>query len=64
MRLNVVRRAGSLIALFVVAFAVPLSSPQLVRGQAVRTWIGGGNATNPNANLFIYGVNASLGLGF
>lgn len=30
-------------------------------GQA---WLGGGNATNPNANLLIYGINASLGLGF
>jgi hypothetical protein len=27
-------------------------------------WVNGGNATNPNANLCIYGVNASVGFGW
>lgn len=27
-------------------------------------WVNAGNATNPNANLFLYGVNASVGFGF
>ncbi|MGF1583620.1 MAG: hypothetical protein ACFCD0_30245 [Gemmataceae bacterium] len=29
-----------------------------------QAWINGGNATNPNANLYLYGVNATVGFGF
>ncbi len=29
-----------------------------------QAWINGGNATNPNANLYLYGANATVGIGF
>jgi hypothetical protein len=29
-----------------------------------QSWIGGGNATNPNANLILYGINTTLGFAF
>lgn len=38
--------------------------PILRVGAFGQAWINGGNAANPNANLFVYGVNASLGFGF
>lgn len=38
--------------------------PVLKVGAFGQAWINGGNATNPNANLFLYGVNASLGFGW
>jgi len=39
-------------------------SPVFRAGAFGQAWINGGNPTNPNANLFIYGLNATLGIGF
>lgn len=38
--------------------------PVVRAGFFGQCWFNGGNATNPNANLFIYGFNASFGIGF